>query len=76
MELKDFVKTVLIDLINGVDEAKEELGCDGSLVCAPIGHTYTEKFGLHFDAMGRYYQKVEFDVAVTAGEESVVEGKA
>ncbi|CAN5464959.1 hypothetical protein BH10PSE19_BH10PSE19_11160 [soil metagenome] len=77
MELKDFIKTVLIDLITGVDEAKTELSDqNGSLICAPLGPAYRTEFDMHIDAMGRYYQKVEFDVAVTASDESTMQGKA
>ncbi len=66
MELKDFIKTALIDLITGVDEAKLVLKDQGgSFVCPPLGHAYRKEFDLQFDAHGRYYQKVEFDVAVT-----------
>jgi len=75
VELKDFIKTVLIDLITGVDEAKSALGKQqGSLICAPLGPAYRKEFDLQIDAMGRYYQKVEFDVAVTVAEESTVQG--
>lgn len=75
MELKDFIKTVLIDLITGIDEAKNEIDQEGSLICPPIGHAYIEKFNLQMDAMGRHYQKVEFDVAVTAEEKTTINGK-
>lgn len=74
MNLKDFIKTALMDLITGIDEAKNELGKEGSLICPPIGPAYRKEFDLQMDAMGRHYQKVEFDVAVTAEKNSSCEG--
>jgi hypothetical protein len=74
MQLKEFVKIALLELISAVDEAKNELDLEGSLICAPLGPAYTKDFGMKIDAFGRYYQKVEFDIAVTVAEESCVEG--
>lgn len=75
MDLKEFIKTVLIDLINGVDEAKEALGQERSLICPHVAPINSEKFDLKADPQGRYYQKIEFDVAVTVAEEIATNGK-
>ncbi|MFA6036533.1 MAG: hypothetical protein WC748_00255 [Legionellales bacterium] len=76
MELKDFIKTVLVDLIKGVEEAKNEFqNPEGPLICPPIGSIYTKEFNFQVDAMGNYFQKVEFDVAVTVTGESKIQGK-
>jgi hypothetical protein len=80
MELKDFIKTVLIDVTTGIEEASNAITSERSLICPAIGHAYVEKFNFQVDGMGRHYQKIEFDVAVTAEEKNTVtenmEGKA
>src|SRR5690348_109809 len=75
MELRDFIKTALVDLITGVQEAKSELGKQGNLICVVAGPHEAKEHKLH-DSRGYYHQKIEFDVAVTAGDETSISGKA
>lgn len=70
MDLKDFIKTALVDLITAVDEAKTEFNkiaeSNGSRVCPPIAPAYSKEFKTKVDAHGRYHENVEFDIAVSA----------
>lgn len=75
MELKDFIKAALADLIAAVDETKKELGKDGSLICPPNAPSHNKDIGLFTDKTNTFYQKVEFDIAVTAGEEMTQKGE-
>jgi len=55
MDLKEFIKTVLIDIVEGVEQAKMELDKKANYICPPMGPAYADKFGIrHFYRM--YYK--------------------
>ena len=62
MELKDFIQTALIDLVEGVNSAKEKLNDN---ICPSIGNAYSDKAKLVRDINGLYIDTVKFDIAVT-----------
>lgn len=67
MDLKEFIKTVLIDIVEGVEQAKIETDGKAGHVCPSMSPAYAEKAKIQFNALnGYYYQQAEFDVAVTA----------
>lgn len=71
MELKEFIKETLIEIIKGVDEAKNSLNKDGSLICPPIprfDHNQTSSHKMTHN--GLFCENVEFDLAVTVEEKS------
>lgn len=75
MELKDFVRESLSQILNGVIEAQNSLrenGCGGEI--SPAVKTDWEKSGLLFGQNGMPIQNVEFDVVVTATEKTGTKG--
>jgi hypothetical protein len=80
MELKEFIKTALVDIIEGVQEAKKALNENGACIC-PFVHTNPSKEGVksmekfdHFH--GLHHQTVHFDIAVTTENTKTNGGKA
>lgn len=61
MELRDFIKTSLVDILGGIQDAQSEVNENASAKGA-----INPAFGELKDVM----EKVEFDIAVTAGSES------
>lgn len=77
MELKHFIKTVLVDIVESIDEARKALEAKGEYICPSISHRYSPTSKLNYDsAYSLYYQEVVFDVAVTAEAEDGATGKA
>ncbi|MBX3708279.1 MAG: hypothetical protein KIT56_03530 [Gammaproteobacteria bacterium] len=78
MELKEFIRQVLSDVVEAVEQTRAALGNEnGRSICPVIGPAFATKFGLDFDPVeGRYLQKMEFDVAVTAENTAGIDGKA
>jgi hypothetical protein len=66
MNLREFVSTVLTDIINGVRDAQEEAGKspDSGAIVAPGTYLYPDGT----PEEGSRPQNVEFDVAVTSEE--------
>jgi hypothetical protein len=74
MELKDFIKTTLVDIVQGIHEARAAIaGSEAAKIggeIAPYYHGGTQV--VRQDAQeGGFAQTVDFDVAVTA-EESII----
>lgn len=67
MELKEFIKTALIDLVMGVEEARDNLSKAGcrSTICPIVAPIDVETLKIAMDLNGNYHQNVEFDIAVT-----------
>jgi hypothetical protein len=66
MDLKEFIKTALVDIVEGIEEARLTLDKKESYICPPMGPAYADKFGIQLNSFnGIYYQQAEFDVAVT-----------
>jgi hypothetical protein len=70
MNLQDFVTTTLKQVIQGVQTAQKELGGEGRRYVNPAGRGMVA--GRSQD--GTPIQDVEFDVAVTVGEETGLSG--
>lgn len=66
MELREFVRTSLVDIMRGIQDAQHEIYADPTAKGA-----VNPAFGRLRDTM----EKVTFDVAVTAGSEASGEGK-
>ena len=73
MELKDFIKTALTNLVEGVSEAKESLNDN---ICPSVGHAFLQKTSLVQDINGRYIETVQFDIAVTTENATNASAKA
>ncbi|MCL6653499.1 hypothetical protein A6R70_14495 [Agrobacterium rubi] len=70
MELKDFVNKAIVDVVQGVEDARKTLGTSSS-----IGTTFHTKIaGLPSqvlqDGNGHIYSVISFDIAVTTSDES------
>ena len=76
MELKEFIKIALVDVVEAVSEARESLGNNSDCICPPSGSVYIEKAKLVRDANGLYLQEIYFDIAVTTENVSNNNGKA
>lgn len=75
MELKEFIKSTLIQVSQGVEEAKEELGAESVSVTIvnpePKG---SRIYTVEGDAGPKRIEEIEFDIAVIVEQKS--EGKA
>ncbi len=77
MELTEFINSVLVSIINGVDAARIELKEQGDAICFPFNKSTSTKTDVSYDhIVGRYFQQIEFDVAVTAETTGNNGGKA
>jgi len=71
MDLKEFIKSAMVDIVTGVEDAKTELGNQQNHICPPMGPAYADKFSIALNGFnGLYYQQIEFDIAVTAENKS------
>ena len=75
MELKEFIKIALVDIIEGVSEAKQLLNENTDCVCPPSGPAYLKDAKLVRDMHGLYLQEVYFDIAVTTENVGTNAGK-
>lgn len=74
MDLKEFIKTALLSIVEGIEEAKNILDATEKNICPPMAPAYIDKLKIPLNAgNGFYYQQAEFDVAVTV--ENQTEGK-
>lgn len=77
MDLKEFIKTALVDIVQGIDEAKKEIDNNQKAqICPILAPVSTAKFNIQVDVNGMYYQQAEFDIAVTAESKSDTGAKA
>lgn len=79
MELQDFVKEALVQVIGGVTAAQDEIRKAGSSAeISPALKTNWETLERQGKAMsdsGRVVQLLEFDIAVTVAEKTQTKGK-
>ena len=78
MELKQFIKETLVEISQGVNEAHEELKGSGTVINPSYVKNESEKVFLYTEGLVKHplIQFIDFDVAVTASEESGNTGKA
>lgn len=74
MELKEFIKAAITDITNAVSELQGELD-NGAIVNPSLPNSIATKT-LVVDNVIRPIEQLNFDVAVTASEESGVDGQA
>ena len=76
MELKEFVKETLTNIITGIYDSQkfmEDNNYDGE-ICPKISSDW-EKTGYVFSEGGKPIQNIDFDVAVTISEKKDTKGK-
>lgn len=75
MELQEFVKDSLVQIVRGVRDAQQEISTTGDAgVISPPIQTEWEKAGYVFAKGGLPVQKVDFDIAVTVAEKTGTKG--
>ena len=79
MELKQFVKSVIVEIVTGLSEAHEAVKSTGAIVNPANVNALPEQFGHlygHISTSGedRAVHKIVFDVAVTASEGTETKG--
>lgn len=71
MQLKDFVSTVLTELVNGICSAQDECLRNGGIVNPPnLVATNKNSASLFDQHSGRLVQVIDFEVALTTKESS------
>jgi hypothetical protein len=66
LELKDFIKKTLVDIIDGVHEAGASLKVSGNGYVVPVSNSYVkDNRGMEIDISR---QDIEFDIAVQVSE--------
>ena len=75
MELKDFVRDTLLDIVQGVKEAQEVCGVKGAIISPRSVQTVAPKANI--EGKEHYVQMVEFQVVLgeEQNEKSDVSGK-
>lgn len=75
MELRQFVSDALVEIFEGVKDAKKKLSDEGGINPAPMGNAADYAGTTGFMACGRKIATfVDFDVAVTAAEGTGTKG--
>ncbi|MBD8686610.1 MULTISPECIES: hypothetical protein [unclassified Rhizobium] len=71
MDLKEFVSSALVDIIEGVKDAREKGGKDAEGIASNL-RVKIDKLpqGLMQDGNGAVYSVIDFDVAVTASSKT------
>lgn len=75
MELKDFIKAAITDITDAVSELQNEL-TNGAIINPPLQRDYTNRTITAIGQGIRPIEQLSFDVAVTIGETSGVDGHA
>lgn len=74
MELKEFIKTAITDITDAVRELQDELD-NGAIVNPTLPNSIVSKTLIVSDEV-KPIEQLSFDVAVTASEESGIDGQA
>ena len=65
MNLQEFIKTALVEIVAGVAEAREEVSKHGASIGSDTAYGHTKEAKLVTDENGRTMSLVEFDVALS-----------
>lgn len=75
MELKDFVKTAITDIVSAVSELQTELKGNGAIINPALPHPVSNG-SVDIGAGNQPIQQLTFDVALTTSEAAEVDGNA
>lgn len=75
MELKDFIKTAVSDIVTAVSELQAEMARDGAIINPALPHPISNG-SINFGQGNQRIQNIEFDVALTTSESTAVDGGA
>lgn len=73
MELKEFIKTAITDIVNAVSELQVELAKNGAIVNPPLPHPISNG-SVNMGKGNEPIQRLTFDVALTTTEVSSADG--
>lgn len=73
MELKEFIKTTVTDIVNAVSELQVELAENGAIVNPPLPHSISNG-SVNIGKGNEPIQRLTFDVALTTTEVSSADG--
>lgn len=73
MELKDFIKTAITDIVTAVSELQVELAENGAIVNPPLPHPISNG-SVNVGKGNEPIQRLTFDVALTTSETSSADG--
>ena len=76
MDLKQFIKTALVDIVQAIEEAKSESDDKADYICPIMNPHDAVQRNITRTHDGKYYQNAEFDIAVTAEGNMDSGGKA
>lgn len=74
MELKEFIKTALIEIVEGVSEASQVAGKHGAAVGSTKLYGYLKEAKVVTDEEGTPVSQVDFDIALTEAKKSNTNG--
>ncbi|MBP3511132.1 MAG: hypothetical protein J6K19_03720 [Prevotella sp.] len=74
MELKEFIKTAIVDIVNAVKEAQDEVGESATIM--PIRTKAHQTYDIAVDGGHERVSDIDFDIAVTIGSKEGAEGNA
>lgn len=74
MNLRDFIREALVEIVAGVDAARSEVAKHGSLAGSDQIHGHTQEAGILNDAQGRTVSMVEFDIALANADSKDTKG--
>ena len=74
MNIQEFVKTSLVQVISGIAEAREAVAPNGALVGSDKAYGWTKDAKIITDAHGRIISQVEFDIALTTADSKDTKG--
>ena len=74
MELKEFIKTALIDIVEGVSEAGTVASKHGAAIGSTELYGYLKEAKVVTDSKGIPVSQVDFDIALTEGSKSNTKG--
>ncbi|MCX7116833.1 MAG: hypothetical protein NTW94_02820 [Legionellales bacterium] len=76
MDLKEFIRTALVEIVEAIEGAKSELDDKADYICPIMNLHDAGQCNITRTHDGKYYQNAEFDIAVTAESNTDCGGKA
>lgn len=74
MELKDFIRETLVEIINGVKDAQSAIRDTGAYINPPVHSSNEKRSSVSFSGHKSMIYDVDFDIAVTASDSSGAKG--
>lgn len=72
MELKEFIKTALVDIVNAIKETQAEIGASATVM--PVRSKAFQSFDIAIEGGHEIVSNIDFDIAVTVGSKEGATG--